>query len=132
MQLPLPWQQPLWENLAAALANRRFPHALILTGKPGMGKSEFARYLARCLLCESPMESMAPCGRCNGCTLHAAGSHPDYRYLSFAADEKTGKSSTVIKVDQIGDQTSLFQPHMLVRQRVVFRPDRRLCPLAFG
>ena len=101
MQLPFPWQQPLWENLAAALANRRFPHALILTGKAGMGKSEFARYLARCLLCESPMESMAPCGRCNGCTLHAAGSHPDYHYLSFAADEKTGKISTVIKVDQI-------------------------------
>ncbi|WP_247646707.1 hypothetical protein [Deefgea sp. CFH1-16] len=45
-----PWLQTAWQEL---LRERdRWPHALLLTGEPGIGKRAFAVYLAQFLLCE--------------------------------------------------------------------------------
>jgi DNA polymerase-3 subunit delta' len=41
------------------------------------------------------------CGACKSCQLWLAQSHPDYRFLEQLTDEKTGKTSQVIKVDQV-------------------------------
>jgi DNA polymerase-3 subunit delta' len=90
-----PWLKPFWERLTAAHRQHRFPHALLLTGQPGMGKTVFADELARFLLCEHPTDASSPCRQCTGCTLFAAGSHPDYFRLTPAED------SRVIKIDQV-------------------------------
>lgn len=81
--------------MASVIAQARMPHALLLAGQPGMGKTAFAEYMAALLLCESPADNHAPCGRCPGCIQFNAGSHPDYFHVQPAED------SVVIKIDQV-------------------------------
>ena len=96
-----PWLEPYCASLASALEQGRIPHALLLSGQPGMGKRAFAGYIAALLLCESPTDDNAPCGRCPGCVQYQAGTHADYFHVHPEVDEKTGKESKAIKVDQI-------------------------------
>jgi DNA polymerase-3 subunit delta' len=96
-----PWLEPARKTIVAALQQGRFPHALLLTGQPGSGKAAFSNYLAQLLLCQQHTASHAPCGSCPGCIQFAAGGHPDYFHVTHAVDEKTGKKSREIKVDQI-------------------------------
>jgi DNA polymerase-3 subunit delta' len=46
-------------------------------------------------------DEQGACGACKSCQLWLAQSHPDYRFLEQLTDEKTGKTSQVIKVDQV-------------------------------
>lgn len=87
-----PWQDRQWQELIARWREGRLPHALLLSGSRGMGKRRFAGVLARAMLCESPHEDGAPCGRCRACELVAAGSHPD---LLHVHPEEEGKQITV-------------------------------------
>ena len=72
---PLPWQVPAWQRLQQQRAEGRLPHALLVSGVAGIGKSRFARALVGALLCEG--DGPGPCGACRGCRLLTAGSHPD-------------------------------------------------------
>lgn len=82
-----PWLQP---QLAALLARKPLPHALLLRGPQGIGKRDFARVLAQSLLCATPAAGGLACGACQSCRWFAqpagegeehsgAPSHPDYR-----------------------------------------------------
>ncbi len=95
-----PWLGPLWEGLEQRVGAGRLPHALLLQGPGGLGKAAFARHLAARLFCEAPEEGRA-CGRCQGCTLFEAGSHPDHFHVTLEINEKTGKEKTAIGIDQI-------------------------------
>ena len=95
MPMQYPWLQSVTRHIAAALAQGRMPHALLLTGQPGVGKGALADYLARQLLCHVLPADGVPCGHCPGCLQYAAGTHPDYFQVEPAED------ATVIKVDQI-------------------------------
>ena len=53
------------------------------------------------MICENRGTGQSACGQCTGCKLQAAGNHPDYFYVDRKVDEKTGKVSKVIKVDQV-------------------------------
>ena len=56
----------------------RFPHALLLVGPEGVGKTLFAQTLAQALLCTTnPPEALDPCGRCPSCLQIVERSHPD-------------------------------------------------------
>lgn len=93
----LPWHDPQWQTLRRAREMDRLPHALLLRGRPGLGKHWFAERLASALLCEDPAPEARPCGTCRGCRLLAAGTHPDL--LRVAPPE--GKRR--IGIDQIRD-----------------------------
>ena len=82
---PLPWHRA---TLAALLADRsRLPHALLVHGPRGIGKTEFARALGASALCESPVEGLA-CGKCPSCHWFSQGNHPDYREIVPEAAEE--------------------------------------------
>lgn len=76
------------------------PHALLLLGPPGIGKSRYLRALAAALLCESPAADARACGHCDACGWGGAGTHPDLRILTYPVDDD-GKVGKEIKVDQV-------------------------------
>jgi len=89
----MPWHQSLWGRLQEGRRRGQLTHAMLLRGRAGFGKRQFAdAFLAR-LLCEG-QEDFA-CGHCRGCALMAAGSHPD---LCQVFPEEPGKA---IRVDEI-------------------------------
>lgn len=92
-----PWHSAsLLQTLAEG---ERLPHALLLHGGAGIGKSAYAQALAAALLCEARMPAAAACGRCAACGWIAAGNHPDLRVLARSADAD-GKVSREIRIDQ--------------------------------
>jgi len=75
----LPWHQTAWNGLLARKTT--LPHALLLRGREGTGKLDFARKFAQSLACETPETDGTACGTCRSCRWFASGSHPDYREL---------------------------------------------------
>jgi len=87
--VPLPWQADAWQALVARLAGGNLPHGILVTGQAGLGKTLFAAAFARLALCRNPEPGRA-CGRCSSCVQYAAGTHPDFRHVSF--EEREGKA----------------------------------------
>lgn len=102
----LPWQMAQWQRLLEAKKSHRFPHALLLTGSAGLGKSHFAHLLVASLLCQNPQESDTPCGVCKGCRLVAADTHPDYTLIRPEEPGKAIKIDTIRQFTQRGSLTS--------------------------
>ena len=108
----LPWHR---ETLQSLLADReRLAHAVLVQGRAGIGKLEFARALAAGALCESPRDGLA-CGVCPSCHWFEQGNHPDFREIvpeAAAEEEEEGAEETpkpekakslYIKIEQIRD-----------------------------
>jgi len=75
----LPWQNETWRQLIEL--RPRMPHALLFHGQVGTGKSPFARFFAKSLLCETPDAAGHACGLCPSCLWISQGSHPDFRMV---------------------------------------------------
>ena len=57
------------------------PHAVLLTGPPGVGKRTLALDIAAALLCRDPDPAERPCRACRGCRAVEHGNHPDLHRL---------------------------------------------------
>lgn len=110
----LEWQQGIWQSLFGRI--EQMPHALLLAGAAGGGKSELALRVAQRLLCETARRTAQPCGECDGCRWFLAGNHPDFRLIAPGSDEfeadsgeaddeaapsEPSKRSTQIRIEQI-------------------------------
>jgi DNA polymerase III subunit gamma/tau len=77
-------QEHVTSALRNAILTDRVPHAMLLTGPRGVGKTTLARILARSLNCdEGPTET--PCGQCAPCTEIAAGRSNDVQEVDAAS-----------------------------------------------
>lgn len=74
-----PWQLSAWTQLQQLQG--RWPHAILLHGPNGIGKTLFAEWLAQSLLCESPNTDGQACAKCISCGWFSQYNHPDYRRL---------------------------------------------------
>lgn len=104
--MALPWHRMELERILAGRA--RLPHALLIRGLAGIGKLEFARALAKALLCETPASQGIACARCDACRWFEQGSHPDFRLVepeslaeSDAEEGGEKKASLQIAVRQV-------------------------------
>ncbi len=88
-----PWQENLWKGLLERYQDR-WPHGLLFKGREGIGKLQFARALARFLLCEKRSGPKA-CGACAGCRWFDQGSHPDFRVLEPETEPPPGEGDEV-------------------------------------
>ena len=57
------------------------PHALLIAGPGGVGKTTLALDLAAGLLCDAPDPAARPCRACRGCRLVDTGGHADLHRL---------------------------------------------------
>jgi len=102
-QLIYPWVLPVLDRLPRPA--KALPRALLLTGRPGLGKRATALFLVQGLLCETQRDELKACGTCTSCRLYQVGNHPDLRMLEVgqeeegpvpgAADEDSGPSKKV-------------------------------------
>ncbi len=78
-------QDHVTATLRNAIANNRIPHALILSGPRGVGKTSIARIMAKALNCEKG-PTPDPCNTCNNCCEITAGSSLDVREIDGASN----------------------------------------------
>ncbi|MFC4821887.1 DNA polymerase III subunit delta' [Dokdonella ginsengisoli] len=95
-----PWLADAWRMLAGALAAQRLHHGLLIAGPSGLGKRALADAFAAAALCTQRLPDGSACGACRGCTLRAAGSHPDLVRIALETRDD-GKLRSEITVDQI-------------------------------
>lgn len=77
--------EELWAQWLRELRADRLPHALLLLGPRGSGKTRLSLALAQALLCRN---SEAPCGACSACRRVAHLAHPDLTVLTPATREE--------------------------------------------
>jgi DNA polymerase-3 subunit delta' len=91
----LPWWEDAWRQLWNRRLGETLPHAILVTGSNGLGKSLFATEFAAALLCARPGTHGIACGSCSACRLSASSSHPDLHQVIPPEDKQQ------ILVDQI-------------------------------
>ena len=67
--------------VARAIETERPPHALLLVGPPGVGKTTLGLDLAAGLLCLDSDPAARPCRECSACRKVDHGNHPDMHVL---------------------------------------------------
>ncbi len=85
-------QKKAKDSFLKMVSENRVPHALILKGKPGIGKLAFANAVAQYVNCEAqtPEDS---CGVCSSCSKIKKGIHPDVRFiLPIISNKVDGKN----------------------------------------
>ncbi|SDY65223.1 DNA polymerase-3 subunit delta' [Nitrosomonas sp. Nm58] len=97
-----PWQHTIWQQVRGTVALKT--HALLLKGRKGIGKLDFARNLAKSLLCERVTAEQAACGMCASCKWFEQGTHPNFNLMTpevFAesSGEAASESSCTDKQD---------------------------------
>jgi DNA polymerase-3 subunit delta' len=140
-----PWLEPLWIRLTAL--GERLPHAILITGMPGLGKRDLAEALAARLLCETPGDDGQACGHCTPCQWRQAGTHPDLRRLvpesedtRNTPDETAGTTeagggeakakSTQIVIDQVraAQEALTMTSHRGGRRALIVDPAEAMNP----
>ncbi|MBB3191564.1 DNA polymerase III subunit delta' [Halomonas cerina] len=101
---PLPWLMPRWQELTRLADAGRLPHALLLSGPHGVGKSSLAEALIARTLCASP-GSLA-CGACHACRMLAAGYHPDLLRVAPEEGKRQIRIAPVREVNAFVAQTA--------------------------
>lgn len=104
-----PWQSETWVKLLGLRS--RMPHALLLQGRAGIGKLDFARQLSQALLCDHPLANNHACQTCQSCNWFQQNNHPDFRLIEpdetdiGAEDDTTAASRSArksqISIDQV-------------------------------
>jgi DNA polymerase-3 subunit delta' len=74
--------QPSASDAISAMLTRGVPHAVLVIGPAGVGKSTLAEDLAAGLLCQGPDPGARPCRVCRACRAFEHGNHPDVHRLA--------------------------------------------------
>ncbi len=115
-----PWLRPHFEQLISSYQAGRGHHALLIQALPGMGDGALIYAITRFLMCQQP-EGHKSCGKCRGCQLMQAGTHPDY----YTLEPEKGKST--LGIDAVREVSEkLYEHARLGGAKVVWLNDAAL------
>lgn len=115
-----PWLRPHFDQLIASYQAGRGHHALLIQALPGMGEDALIYAITRFLMCQQP-QGQKSCGKCRGCQLMQAGTHPDY----YRLEPEKGKST--LGIDAVRDVSEkLYEHARLGGAKVVWLSDASL------
>ncbi|WP_061708729.1 DNA polymerase III subunit delta' [Pseudenterobacter timonensis] len=115
-----PWLRPHFEQLISSYQAGRGHHALLVQALPGMGDDALIYAITRFLMCQQP-QGHKSCGKCRGCQLMQAGTHPDY----YALAPEKGK--TTLGIDAVREVSEkLYEHARLGGAKVVWLNDAAL------
>jgi DNA polymerase-3 subunit delta' len=126
------WQKSQWTNIMQR--KNTLPHAILLRGRAGVGKHDFALHLAHTLLCQQAGNDGA-CGVCASCLWLKEGHHPDFKLITpedeteeSASKKKTNKKTqiSVAQVRQLYDFLSLSSHQVKGRRIILISPAETL------
>lgn len=80
-------QDHIIKALTHGIQTKRLHHAYLFTGTRGIGKTTFARIIARCLNCEQG-PTATPCGQCHACQSIPKGQFVDLIEIDAASRTK--------------------------------------------
>lgn len=86
----------LKEQFLSLVKNKKIPHAIILEGDKGLGKSTFAKLLSKLFLCSSFKDAF--CDECSNCNKIEKDIHPDIIYPETSGTLNTYSVATVRKI----------------------------------
>ncbi len=97
-------QEMLVQTISNAIEQNRIPHAFVLTGIRGVGKTSTARIIARSLLCtgvddNNDKPTLEPCGVCPNCQSISNDNHIDV--IEVDAASRTGVDDIREIIDQV-------------------------------
>ena len=90
------------------MARGRLSQAYLFVGPDGIGKQQFARRLAQCLLCQSPgQDQIEACGECAGCRPFLASAHPDFLFVGLPEGKRELPIAAIAGSDERRGQEGL-------------------------
>ena len=86
------WHKPTTDALRRMADTGRIPHALLLSGQPGIGKMLVARAFAQYVHCTDRQGGEA-CGKCPDCLQHQSMNHPDMHFVYPVFKKDSGRTA---------------------------------------
>ena len=111
-------QEAMVRTLANAIAAGRLPHAWILTGVRGIGKTTTARIIARALNCtgkdgENKGPTIQPCGVCDTCRAIAEDRHVDVMEMDAASRTGVDDIREIVDGVRYGPASARYKVYIL-------------------
>ncbi len=110
-------QQAMVRTLSNAIEAGRLPHAWMLTGVRGIGKTTTARIIARALNCTgvegTSGPTITPCGKCDSCRTILEDRHVDVMELDAASRTGVEDMREIIDGVRYGPVSALYKIYIL-------------------
>ncbi len=100
-------------TLANAVRRDRIPHAFLLTGTRGVGKTTIARLLARGINCTNRGDTAEPCNECPSCKASLAGTSLDIIEIDGASNNGVEEVRDLIEAAQYRPATGRFKVYII-------------------
>ncbi len=110
-------QEAMVRTLANAIKRERLPHAFLMTGVRGVGKTSTARLIAKALNCIGPDgnggPTIDPCGVCEPCRAIAEGRHIDVVEMDAASHTGVDDVREIIEAVRYATVSARFKIYII-------------------
>ena len=110
-------QEAMVRTLANAIKRERLPHAFLMTGVRGVGKTSTARLIAKALNCIGPDgqggPTIDPCGVCEPCKAIAEGRHIDVIEMDAASHTGVDDVREIIEAVRYSAVSARFKIYII-------------------